>query len=863
VATLRFGGRALPGVLLGSFAVNAATSPPAAAPGTALAIALAIAGGAALQAGVGGAAIRRLLARPLVLESGRDIAAFLLLGGPLAAVCNATVGVATLDLAGVLRWSEAAFIWWTWWVGDAIGATVFAPILLALGGTPRAAWRPRRLSVALPLAVGFAVVTLLFVRTSQWERDHLDGELTRRALVLDRALARSIDRYAEPISALAAVYRASPEVSATEFDDFISPLLARRPAIATLGWAIRVEDADRDAYEQERRRELGRAFTIWERTARGEPTPAPRRPSYLVLHRLGPRASTQAALGFDVTSEPLRRDTLARAMASYAPAASPPVTLAQDTGPAAAVVVLSVVHRGTDMVGVAMAAIRYRALVDDALAGLDRTGLAVQIVDEGVRGAPARHVVHADPRAGSAAPVAVSRLAIGGRTWRIAIAPASADPPRTWQSWLVMAGGLSLLAVLGGVLLLVTARASRTAASERDQQFLLAVGDAIRACRRDDEVFATAAARLGTFLAVNQCFFAEVALEDDHFTVRAGFHPDGAIAGRHRLSAFSQPTQTALRAGRTVAVDDAASDPRTAAHYPQAYAPHGFRALLGVPLLVEGRWSATLWAIGGGPRAWQPREIALVQAVAERAWSWVDHLRLTGDLERRVRERTQALEATLRDKDVLLREVHHRVKNNLQVISSLLYMQAQKSAETRVRDTLAESRARVQSIALVHDQLYRGASDASSIDLGHYLDELVRSLARAQQTPRVRIVIETSALRLPLDQAVSCGLAVNELISNALKHGFPGERAGTVTIAARATDDGHAEVSVHDDGVGLPADFDPRARARTGLGMVVVGTLATQLGGTLTVDRDPGTRFTIRFPLEPAAPRHLRTEPPA
>ncbi|HVV82888.1 MAG TPA: histidine kinase dimerization/phosphoacceptor domain -containing protein, partial [Kofleriaceae bacterium] len=504
------------------------------------------------------------------------------------------------------------------------------------------------------------------------------------------------------------------------------------------------------------------------------------------------------------------------------------------------------VQRGGALAGHAATLIGYHGLVDEALAGIDRRAVSLEVVDGEGAGGP---VLYADAARASGEISRVVTLAVADRRWRVTIASAGGSTGRGWASWLVMAGGLSLLGGLGGVLLGVTGRAARAAALEREQDFLLRAGDAMRACQRDADVRAVTTRWLGERLAADQCFFTEVDLEQDRVTVLPGYHRGRPAAGTYRISSLAPATQTDLRAGRTVAIGDTAADPRTAPRYEQAYAPGGFRAQLGVPLLVDGVWRATLWVISSTPRAWELGELALVQSLAERAWFWVRHLRATDELERRVGERTRALEVSLREKDVLLREIHHRVKNNLQVISSLLYMQAQKSGDPRLAESLGESRERVQSIALVHDQLYRAASDAASIDLGQYLDELVRSLARAQRNPRVRVAVHADALLLPLDQAVSCGLIVNELISNALKHAFPGERAGTVTIEAHG-DEGRAVVSVRDDGVGLPAGFEPSARARTGLGMVVVTTLASQLHATLTVVREPDTAFELRFPIE-------------
>jgi PAS domain S-box-containing protein len=217
----------------------------------------------------------------------------------------------------------------------------------------------------------------------------------------------------------------------------------------------------------------------------------------------------------------------------------------------------------------------------------------------------------------------------------------------------------------------------------------------------------------------------------------------------------------------------------------------------------------------------------------------------SSELERRVDARTQALAASLREKEVLLKEVHHRVKNNLQVISSLLNLQAQRVDDPRVRAMLDESRDRVYAIAVVHQKLYQ-SKDLSRIPFDEYVRELVDNLLHSLGCDRrITVTIDACDVRLPVDIAVPCGLIVSELVTNALKHAFPDGRAGELRISIRRTDDGRIELVVADDGIGLPETLDPQRTRSLGLDLVV--TFAEQLDAELDIRRQPGTAFTLRF----------------
>ncbi|HEV8482529.1 MAG TPA: PAS domain S-box protein [Blastocatellia bacterium] len=216
-----------------------------------------------------------------------------------------------------------------------------------------------------------------------------------------------------------------------------------------------------------------------------------------------------------------------------------------------------------------------------------------------------------------------------------------------------------------------------------------------------------------------------------------------------------------------------------------------------------------------------------------------------------VTERKQALEQltnSLQEKEVLLKEIHHRVKNNMQVITSLLSLQSRTIKDEQAFSVFQDSQNRVKSMALIHETLYQ-SKDLSRINFAEYLEKLVAHISRSYRLrpEAVKITSSVDHVSLPIDMAVPCGLIINELASNSLKYAFPADLRGAVNITFRRAEAEYL-LSVSDTGVGLPADFDPEKGKS--LGMKLVRMLTGQLGGELKYSNGVGTTFEIRFPEE-------------
>lgn len=204
------------------------------------------------------------------------------------------------------------------------------------------------------------------------------------------------------------------------------------------------------------------------------------------------------------------------------------------------------------------------------------------------------------------------------------------------------------------------------------------------------------------------------------------------------------------------------------------------------------------------------------------------------------------LQRSLEEKEILLREIHHRVKNNMQTISGMLTLQEIQANDEIVSKVFADSKKRIQTMALIHEMLYE-TNSLAKIELGSYLTRLIDAVysALTEGSP-IKVKIVSDDIQIATDQVVPCALAVNEIISNSLEHAFPDGRSGEIRVEARLLKNNEVEVSICDNGTGMPHDFDWR-NANT-LGLKLVNSLIVdQLGGTLKKGGENGTRFTFRF----------------
>jgi two-component sensor histidine kinase len=259
-----------------------------------------------------------------------------------------------------------------------------------------------------------------------------------------------------------------------------------------------------------------------------------------------------------------------------------------------------------------------------------------------------------------------------------------------------------------------------------------------------------------------------------------------------------------------------------------------------VPVAIEGRVERRYLSVSTGVIQTDGERLILVSA------SDVTRLKKS---EGALSETVRALESALAGKTVLLKEIHHRVKNNLAVISSLLSMKADTVEVKEAKEALEESQRRVFSIALIHEQLY-GSDHLDRINFFEYARQLVEQLQSSfvGSPEQIDVVLDVAPIEMGVHRAVPCALILNELVSNAFKHAFPGARRGEVLVSLREPSPGYLELAVADNGIGSPPGL--AARHTRSLGLEIVGILSRQLEGSLEQQSaiGAGTRFVLRFP---------------
>ncbi len=207
----------------------------------------------------------------------------------------------------------------------------------------------------------------------------------------------------------------------------------------------------------------------------------------------------------------------------------------------------------------------------------------------------------------------------------------------------------------------------------------------------------------------------------------------------------------------------------------------------------------------------------------------------------------EQIRASLKEKEMLLKEIHHRVKNNMQIVSSLLDHQTQFIKDKNVIEIFTESQNRIASMALVHEKLYQ-SKDLARIDLYDYLSDLVANLFQSyvKNSGKIKLNMNIENIQLDIDLAIPCGLIINELVTNSLKYAFPAGRVGEITIQFRKTAENMLELVISDNGIGIPIDLDFRKTGSLGLHLVTI-LAENQLHGEINLNRKEGTEFTIKF----------------
>ena len=462
------------GVFLGSLLLNISVS-DASDPGwSAFLLATGIACGSLLASLAGSALIRRYVGFPNSLTDERKIFAFFLLGGPIATGLSAGVRVLVLILNDAIPGGQALYHWWTWWVGDVMGVLIATPLVLVLFAEPRRFWRGRRVTVGVPLVVSCLLVVAIFVMSSKNEQKKIDDQFRQQAQLISASVSTSASTVIHTLATLRGLFAASEDVTRDEFSAFINDILTDKRGVSVFSWNLPVKHADRLRFENTMSEELAETFHINEKDIHGNFIVAPERNEYTVITYIEPHQGTVPVLGFNLDSDPMRREALSLAHDSGGFAMTRPLYLLQDGPQKTPGIVLyfpvydtmqrllTAAERREHIRGYVAAIVRTNDLVNSALLSFPSADFHLEITDiTWPEETPVfyRKSDH-QPSFYAQSLRYEKRIQLGGRTLLATVTPTERflAGQVSLQSWFVLGGGLLFCCLVGGFLLLISGR---------------------------------------------------------------------------------------------------------------------------------------------------------------------------------------------------------------------------------------------------------------------------------------------------------------------------------------------------------------------------------------------------------------------
>ncbi|MDD2987936.1 MAG: CHASE domain-containing protein [Zoogloea sp.] len=863
--TLILGARALPGIWLGSVCLNSGLALSSASfSGTTFAAAALIACGAVAQAWVGRLLIRRMEGEHWHrLEHERHVILFLLIGGPLACLVSASIGIVSLAALGVLPAAAWAFAWWNWFVGDTLGVLTFAPLCLSLLLQRVPLWRSRLQQMAVPMLLTLVCVGTAIYITGHWEEQGQADRLKADAKALQDRIADRLLAHQEALLALRRLIEIAPDLSPEQFERYTLSILQDNPDIAALSFNAAVPAAERDDFERNTARRLGQPnFRINERTPAGESVPAARRDIHVPVSQIVSRDTNTFALGFDLQSEPLRRDAVARAMQQGTSiAVTAPVQLVQDAMPVRSVLMLAPAHRHprpgdprpAPLLGFAVAVIQLDTLVDTALAGAMPAGLAVSLSD------PAAGPLTL--RSHTSDPGAPSRgywrgtLTVGDRQWLLETQASDAylQQNRPWVAWAVGVVGLLFAALLQTLMLGMT---GRTAIIQRKVEEQTAD---IAAKNRELAL---------TMVSVDRSSDGTYWIDEDGHIVRVN-------PAAYQMLGYTRDELTRLRIhdvdmgldARRWAAHRTNLDLRRGEHFETTYRRKDgstFPVAIATAV-VHTDEQCYFYATA--------RDISTSKLTEAELKRHRDHL------EELVAARTadlsiakEAAESANRAKSVFLANMSHELRTPMNAIIGLNHMLSRRNTDPAQKDKLTSvGRAAQHLMQLLNDILELSRIEAERMPLesipfrfdtisGHVASLVGPEVAAKGLSLDIHIAPPLAAQPL-LGDPLRLQQVLLNLVGNAIKFTARGGIRIRADIAAEQGDTLQLRVEVDDDGIGIAPDtrqriFEPFEQADgsttrrfggTGLGLSISKRLVRLMGGEIGIGEHLGQGSTFWF----------------
>ncbi|HSG52041.1 MAG TPA: CHASE domain-containing protein [Rheinheimera sp.] len=818
VALLLFGLPILPGVFFGSLVLNLWIGfDNGSSLLSGLPIAFGVATGATLQALLAWALVRKFVAKPDELTRDTDVIKFMFLAGPIACVVNASFGVGSLYLNEVLAADSISYAWFTWWVGDALGVLIGAPLVFILLAPGRGVWRQRRLNVGVPLVLLCVGLIWMFFTFSSWE-------IRQRQSVFDENVKLTHEnlesRSAINLLALGATERFfnySNNVTDSEFNGFVSYFLERDKAIRAMSWNPVVRHAEREQFEQTLKQQTGVSFIFNVGTARD--VPAADADTYVVIRLIEPMNMNSVVIGLNVQSNPVRADAIAKAIDTGKVGVTSSIKLAQ-TNEDAVLMFYPVFHGPSDsieqrkqnIVGFVTGVVAFKPLIDSVLAEKEGLSLELKLVDTSNNNA----LLFASAEQPKILPHNLSHsfdINVGSRVWQVSywLAAGYKFENADYMAFAALTLGLLFTSILGAFLLVMTGRA-------HDVNQLVT--------KRSAELKGVLDNALDTILTFDQ-----------YGKIGSINHAGEELLHYSRADLIAKPVQSILPALN-----------------------HETYLLQDSTQTLSDRFDSEAVRSDGVSI---PVEVALsqMQVNGARFFTVILH-----DLvERHKAERL---------KDDIISTVSHELRTPLTSIIGSLGI-----VNSGVTGNLPEKAGELINLAMQNGQrlnmlindileLSKHQADNFSLDLkplclADFLSNVIKLNAgyASQYQVNLKLAEVAQSLFVMADEAKLMQVLSN-LLSNAIKYS---PTNGEVTVTCSLHDDKHVDIAVQDNGNGIPEEFhqfifrrfsqadstDTRRVGGTGLGLAIAKIIVEKHQGDIWFDTEQGkgTTFFVRLPL--------------
>ncbi len=864
-AVLVYGRSALSGVWLGAFAVNVGLGLLHSQRGWALVgLPLLIGAGAALQAGVGAALVRRFVATPVVLNSPGDLLRTGLLGAMVACLVSPSIGIPALLAQGVLFTDQWATNWLTWWLGDTLGVLIGTPLTLTLIGRPAADWVPRRRTVGVPLLLALGLLALAMVEVRSADRQRTQVAFERDA---DRLAHMAQTRLSDPVHALQALHgaaRARGELDQATLAQASHWWLAQTH-LQAMGHSVRVPVGELAAFEARARDEGLAAYRVFDRdegrarAADGE---------VVALRHIEPMKGNAGALGVNALSIAAARAAIVATRSSGEPAATAGFRLTQAAGDDTGVVIYQALYAG-EAASPAEREARFRGVAfvtvntERTLAGLVPAGqeyLQWCLIDPAPGAARPRLAGTAGCESGSGKQFRLTRLfALAGRPLQFEVSASEVDVPGRAReaTWLLSTLGLTAAAMLGALLLTITGQSRRTElavlAGTADLRHEFAERAHAQQSLRDSEERLRSIldhVPLGVMFLDPQGYLLECNPKLCDMFGRSAYD----LRGRLVTDLLQESDVAPIRRLRRELLKDSA-----------------FTATATISLPRSDGANLQVRVISSAQRDGQGRVVRMVAVLEDIT----EHMRLQAS-----EQALQRAEAASQAKSDFLSRMSHELRTPLNAIigfAQLLAMPGSADLGPRQREWVDQiQNAGWHLLALINETLDLARIESGALQLTPVPVDLAPVIASCramvatlaeQRGVSLEVTVDPQANAV-LGDATRVKQVLTNLLSNAIKYNQAG---GAVRLITRQASGGTIEIAVADTGMGMSEGqlrslFQPYNRLGrddtdiegTGIGLVISRRLAELMGGTLAVSSHAGegSTFTLCLPAAPGTGAH-------